>query len=216
MDLYDEQIGWLDEGEPSGADGRYIRDQLMPEFWTHFANKAKDYNDSEGFEPHKVLGLAGQFAEIWRKVWKLKKSLWSREPLIHEQPREVLLDMIGNCFLALAMIDTSADPNDVGVFRGGVKVDGEHFPPPRVAGEPWQGRTKRREVQVGTPEDMPRPSSTKDPLWPNCGRERCIAHPKVPYSVLEQRGVTIYPGKPLPGTVETVIGGDGKPEIHNG
>lgn len=165
-----EESAYGYEEQPTGADGRYIRDRLMPEFWGKFAIKAKDYNDSDGFEPHKVLGIAGQFAEVWRKVWKLKKGLWDRETLIHEQPREVLLDMIGHCFLAIAMIDQGKN--------------GEHFPTQpavKVNGEPWQGRTKPGAEPLPV-ETVTRPNGSLVRLlrdagsqpWPMCGREKCV------------------------------------------
>jgi hypothetical protein len=159
--------------QPTGADGRYIRDRLMPEFWEHFASKAKDYNDIDGFEPHKVLGIRGQFAEVWRKVWKLKNTLWDGRTLAYEGEREILLDMIGHCFLAISMID--ADPRD------GTKSQ----PPVMVAGEEWQGRTKALVVDGGRKieeEHINRPDGSVETLyrnagdqpWPLCGREKCI------------------------------------------
>lgn len=89
--------------------------RLVQEWIEQFLEKNKDYTSeplpgfSEGFENADVLGIAGQFAEIWRKIWKLKKAMWDDQELIGEQPREVLMDMIGHCFLAIDMIDRAAD-----------------------------------------------------------------------------------------------------------
>lgn len=72
-----------------------------------FDAKSKDYNSSAAFggtEPHKVLGVRGQFADIWRKIWKLKKVLWDGERLYHEDAEEILLDLIGHCFLTLDLL----------------------------------------------------------------------------------------------------------------
>jgi hypothetical protein len=63
--------------------------------------KSADYN-SEGelpFEPHTVLGIKGQFADIWRKVWKLKKGLWDGTELKGEQPIEIIDDLIAHLLL---------------------------------------------------------------------------------------------------------------------
>lgn len=88
-----------------GANERIIT-RLVNEWCSHQTAKAKDYNsDAEGIEPADVLGLKGQFADIWRKIWKLKKALWDGKELTGEQPREILLDLIGHCFLAIDMLD---------------------------------------------------------------------------------------------------------------
>jgi hypothetical protein len=88
-----------------------ILDRLIPEWVSHQQQKAKDYNSQPiegmpiGFENADVLGIPGQFAEIWRKIWKLKRAMWDGEELVNESAREVLLDLIGHCFLAIDMID---------------------------------------------------------------------------------------------------------------
>lgn len=89
-----------------GATDRIISD-LVPEFIKHQTEKAADYNESlvPGVENADVLGPRGQYAELWRKMAKLKKALWDGKPLNGEQPREVLLDFIGHCFLAIDMLD---------------------------------------------------------------------------------------------------------------
>lgn len=93
-----------------GANDRIIQ-SLVPEWVNHQKRKAEDYNSKpmpgfpEGFENADVLGVQGQFAEIWRKIWKLKRGMWDGETLVGEPVREVLLDMIGHCFLAIDMID---------------------------------------------------------------------------------------------------------------
>lgn len=78
----------------------YIMDDLIPEWQVLFSSKHGDYGDGATY-----LGTAGQFADIYRKVTKLKRSLWDGEALNGEQPREVLLDLIGHCFLTIDMID---------------------------------------------------------------------------------------------------------------
>lgn len=83
----------------------YIMDELVPEWTRHFLAKAAHYRDKEGFEPHTVLGERGQFADIWRKIWPLKKAMWDGEELGFEGKREILMDLIGHCFLSVALID---------------------------------------------------------------------------------------------------------------
>lgn len=146
------------EEQPTGADGRYIWSRLLPEFWEHFASKAKDYNDVDGFEPHKVLGVRGQFAEVWRKVWKLKNTLWDGRTLQYEGEREVLLDMIGHCFLAIAMLDTQA-------------------PPPGRLGEVPTSKIIEDYENVKRPngETIRLRRGAADQWWPMCGRQKCIA-----------------------------------------
>jgi hypothetical protein len=82
----------------------YIRDHLLPEWWNLFVAKAADYNDGPA-ENHKVLGIKGQFGDMWRKVGKLKKALWDGKPLATEQPREITFDLISHCLLTVAMMD---------------------------------------------------------------------------------------------------------------
>lgn len=86
------------------TDADYIAHVLMPEARELFLRKSADYN-AAGLENHRILGTMGQFADIWRKIMKLKAALWDRQTLTGEQPREILLDLIGHCYLALAMID---------------------------------------------------------------------------------------------------------------
>lgn len=93
----------------SGTGGRTtksyerIMSDLVSAWADRFRAKNLDYSGQD-FEPHLVLGEAGQFAEIWRKVWKLKKSMWDGEELTFEQKEEILQDLIGHCFLALDMV----------------------------------------------------------------------------------------------------------------
>lgn len=78
-----------------------IRLVHVPLLMKRFEEKAADYN-SDGslpFEPHTVLGIKGQFADIWRKIWKLKKALWDGVELQGEQPIELIDDLIAHLLL---------------------------------------------------------------------------------------------------------------------
>lgn len=77
-----------------------IRDSWVPIWLKGFERKARDYNSAKtGWEPHTFLGVKGQFADIWRKIGKLKKALWDDEPLEGEQPLEIIDDLISHLFL---------------------------------------------------------------------------------------------------------------------
>ena len=82
----------------------YIISRLLPEWVDQFLLKAEDYNDNQN-ENHRVLGVKGQFADIWRKIGKLKKALWHDEPLVGEQPREILMDLVAHCLLTIELMD---------------------------------------------------------------------------------------------------------------
>lgn len=73
---------------------------LVSEWATHFAKKQKDYGDHAD-----DLGAPGQYAELNRKLIKLKRPMWEGKPLVGEPAREVLLDLIGHCFLAIKHLD---------------------------------------------------------------------------------------------------------------
>lgn len=82
-----------------------IMSQQVPEWAAKFDAKSRDYNSaSTGWEPHTFLGVKGQFADIWRKIGKLKKSLWDEERLTGEQPREIIQDLISHLFLTLDLM----------------------------------------------------------------------------------------------------------------
>lgn len=85
-------------------DSERIIGSLLQEWRDLFLKKNADY-EAGGFENHRVLGIKGQFADIWRKIAKLKAALWDGKELTQEPPREVLMDLIGHCFLTIAMID---------------------------------------------------------------------------------------------------------------
>jgi|SRR5215831_5582451 len=77
-------------------DYQYIEEYLLPEWLKLFREKNMDYGDDSG-----KLGVKGGFVDIWRKVLKLKRSIWDGKPLRGEQPPEICLDLIGHVFLLL-------------------------------------------------------------------------------------------------------------------
>lgn len=86
-----------------------IIDRLLPEWWTLFKGKNNEYGTHDD-----DLGMRGQYADMHRKMKKLRNNLWNGKALTHEQPREVILDLIGHLFLTLTKGD-----------KEGWKIDGD-------------------------------------------------------------------------------------------
>lgn len=84
-----------------GPRGQTILRDLLREWAAYFIEASQHYGDDNA----DVLGLAGQYADIWRKIGPLKRALWDGEKLARETPRKILMDLIGHCFLAIEMID---------------------------------------------------------------------------------------------------------------
>lgn len=82
------------------ATSREIMEDHLKRWFQLFMEKQIDYGD-RGDD----LGLAGQYAEIHRKIGKLKRAMWDGFDLTGEQMDEVLLDLIGHCFLSLRYIN---------------------------------------------------------------------------------------------------------------
>jgi hypothetical protein len=86
--------------ELGDSDFEYIVECLLPEWRARFAEKNVDYGDDAN-----RLGTKGAFVDIYRKVGKLKRAIWDDQELRGEQPREILLDLVGHCFLTIASMD---------------------------------------------------------------------------------------------------------------
>ncbi|QFG10611.1 hypothetical protein PBI_LAMBO_70 [Gordonia phage Lambo] len=82
--------------------GREIIYTIAPVALENFARKNADYGDTS-FD----LGIAGQYAELWRKVGKLKGPMWEGKALEFEQMDEILQDLIGHCLLSLYFLHTN-------------------------------------------------------------------------------------------------------------
>lgn len=77
-------------------------DDILSEWHEQFMVAYKEYGPGAA----DVLGLAGEWAEMWRKVSKLKRTLWAgQDNLVRESAREVLMDLIGHAMLAIDMLD---------------------------------------------------------------------------------------------------------------
>lgn len=82
-----------------GDQATKIVDEILPEVLAGFLAKNADYGDTS-FD----LGVAGQYAELWRKVGKLKGAMWEGKELEFEQVDEIISDLIGHCLLSLYFI----------------------------------------------------------------------------------------------------------------
>jgi hypothetical protein len=86
-----------------GSDLDYIIGPLIEEFAKKMAADAEEY----GRFAHRDLGTRGQFSDLHRKMIKLRRAMWDGVDTSawREQPREILLDLMGHCALAIAMMD---------------------------------------------------------------------------------------------------------------
>jgi hypothetical protein len=91
---------WAMPNRPTTEYGKHIIDELVREWAAQFVEKSNDYGDTAD-----DLGAAGQYSDMSRKMGKLKRALWEGKELSGEQPREILLDLIGHCFLTIHYID---------------------------------------------------------------------------------------------------------------
>jgi hypothetical protein len=67
-----------------------IMTAILPKVLELYLAKVKDYGGVSG-----GLGPKAPFVDMWRKMIKLKRSLWEGEELQFEQPSEILRDLIG-------------------------------------------------------------------------------------------------------------------------
>lgn len=50
------------------------------------------------------LGPQGQFSDIWRKVFKLKRSVWDGIELHGESPEQIAMEIIPHCLMLVYLI----------------------------------------------------------------------------------------------------------------
>ncbi len=75
----------------------------LPGMVEMFRQKSRDYQ-TDSFGTHEVLGAKGQFAELWRKMGKLKRSMWDDQPMQFENTEEILFDLFGHIMLAVDLV----------------------------------------------------------------------------------------------------------------
>lgn len=88
-----------------GPRARRILEREMPLWVDRFIAASVHYGDTNA----DVLGPAGQFADIWRKIGPLKRALWEGQTLTREGVDEILRDLIGHSFLTLEMMSRAKD-----------------------------------------------------------------------------------------------------------
>lgn len=99
--LYQESLGISqDAWDRLGEQPKRIIMELLPQFVTQFVGKALHYGPTNA----NILGPAGQYADIHRKIGPLKRALWDGEDLTQEGPDEICKDLIGHAFLTIDMI----------------------------------------------------------------------------------------------------------------
>lgn len=79
---------------------REIFEKYLPEWAEEFLKKAIDYDDT-----YKHLGSKGQFSDINRKFWKLKRAVWDGKELVGEGVYEICQDIISHALLLIACIE---------------------------------------------------------------------------------------------------------------
>lgn len=101
---------------PETADAyRYIMEEVIPRTVEVFHSKSKDYQGGPAFQ---FLGSKGQFSDINRKFWKLYAAVWEGKDLEGEQPIELLMDIIGHCWLTIYCLEQeSRMPNSLPDFK---------------------------------------------------------------------------------------------------
>lgn len=100
-----------DDWDVIGNQAQRILGLILPQF----AQKFVEANMHYGPDNANVLGPAGQFADIWRKIGPLRRALWEGEQLTREGPDQICLDLIGHLLLTIDMLQQGVDRRGAGV-----------------------------------------------------------------------------------------------------
>lgn len=79
---------------------------ILPGLIENFYNKSGDYGPA-GFVD---LGIKGQFSDMWRKMVKLKRSLWDGFELRYEDVDEIMSDLFGHLMISLYLLRVPSQP----------------------------------------------------------------------------------------------------------
>lgn len=105
-----EAMGISEEDWDSlGNQAKRILGLILPRFAQKFVAANQHYGPNNA----NVLGPAGQFADIWRKIGPLRRSLWEGVELTREGPDEICLDLIGHLLLTVDMLQQGVDRRGV-------------------------------------------------------------------------------------------------------
>lgn len=96
--------------EQLGPQAKRIILLILPTFVQKFVKANLHYGPNNA----NVLGPAGQFADIWRKIGPLRRALWEGVELTREGPDEICLDLIGHCLMTVDMIQQGVDRRGTG------------------------------------------------------------------------------------------------------
>jgi len=94
-----------EDWEQLGSQARRVIFNLIPKFAVSFVEASQHY----GPDNANVLGPAGQFSDIWRKIGPLRRALWDGAELEREQPDEICFDLIGHLLLTIDMLQQGVD-----------------------------------------------------------------------------------------------------------
>ena len=78
--------------------------KILPQLVKRFREKSSDYGDV-----FKELGIAGQYSDMHRKMYKLKRVMWYSGSLQGEQADEILADLFGNILISLYLLNESEE-----------------------------------------------------------------------------------------------------------
>ena len=82
-------------GIPTSAQAMEVLD-ILREAQELFLHKNRGYGNTAEY-----LGAKGQFSDIYRKVGKLKHTLWDGNEPVGESIEEMCMDLIGHCALTI-------------------------------------------------------------------------------------------------------------------
>jgi hypothetical protein len=96
-----ERLGM--DPEMMGPQFREMLTRQLPAVLQHFYMKHQEYGEEGAY----MLGARGQYADVNRKVIKLKRTLWDGHPVQpgSESMQTVVSDLIGHCLLTLNFLD---------------------------------------------------------------------------------------------------------------
>jgi hypothetical protein len=98
----------VDEMKPTSEDiRRLVNDEIAEEVLDLWNRKNKGYGE-QVFD----FDVRAQALELNRKNGKVKDALWHGRRLEFETLEEVLMDMIGHCYITIARLRLEGDPND--------------------------------------------------------------------------------------------------------
>lgn len=83
-----------------------MTERILGKVVQRFLTKSVDYGDV-----FNELGLAGQYSDMHRKMYKLKRAMWEGRPLKGEQPEEILEDLLGNILISLYLYAQDRETN---------------------------------------------------------------------------------------------------------